>query len=102
MIWRETGQGPYDVFQEAELKICDLCGALNLLHKRECLVCGWRGHFETRKEMVRTAIELFRRQNGDLALDQLTESLSAQGSLPGGLIGWFRSQFAKAKYWLFG
>ena len=102
MIWRETGQGPYDVFQEADLKICDLCGALNLMQKRECLVCGWRGRFETRKEMVRTAIDLFRRQNGDLALDQLTESLHARKEGRGGIGGWFRRQFAKARYWLFG
>ena len=101
MIWRETGQGPYDLFQEADLKICDLCGALNLMQKRECLVCGWRGHFETRKEMIRTAIDVLRRQQGDVALEQLTESLTANREA-GGIGGWLRKQFSKARYWLFG
>jgi hypothetical protein len=101
MIWRETGQDPYDVFQDADLKICDLCGALNLGKKRECLVCGWRGHFETRKEMVRTALDLLRRQHGDLALDQLTESLAEQ-KRPRGIAAWIKRQFSNARYWLFG
>ncbi len=101
MIWRETGQGPYDLFQEADLKICDLCGALNLMQKRECLVCGWRGHFETRKEMIRTAIDVLRRQQGDVALEQLTETLTANRESRG-IGGWIRRQFSKARYWLFG
>jgi hypothetical protein len=100
MIWRETG--PYDVFQEADLKICDLCGALNLVQKRECLVCGWRGHFETRKEMIRTAIDLLRRQHGDVILDQLTESLHNEQRASGGILGWLKRQFSRARYWLFG
>lgn len=47
--------------REARLKICDLCGAPNLMENTECHVCGWRGHFSTDPATVRSAIEAARR-----------------------------------------
>lgn len=43
------------------LKICDLCGAPNLMENQECHVCGWRGHFRTDPASVRAALEAARR-----------------------------------------
>jgi hypothetical protein len=46
---------------EASLKSCDLCGALNLLQNGECFVCGWRGHFSRNQSVIHeTLIELIR------------------------------------------
>ncbi len=47
--------------REVRLKICDLCGAPNLMENTECHVCGWRGHFSTEPEKVRTVIETARK-----------------------------------------
>lgn len=46
---------------ERRLKICDLCGAPNLMENVECHVCGWRGHFSTDPAKVRSVIEAARR-----------------------------------------
>ncbi len=46
---------------EVRLKICDLCGALNLMESTECHVCGWRGHFSTEPAKVRSVIEVTRK-----------------------------------------
>lgn len=43
------------------LKICDLCGAPNLMENTECHVCGWRGHFSTEPAKVRSVIEVARK-----------------------------------------
>lgn len=46
---------------DVRLKICDLCGAPNLLENTECHVCGWRGHFSTEPSKVRSVIEVARK-----------------------------------------
>ena len=64
---RETGQqnqGRTLHFHEDDLKVCDLCGWLNLGTNTECFVCGWHGHFETDSKTVRAALELANRQIG--------------------------------------
>ncbi len=47
--------------RDVRLKICDLCGAPNLMENTECHVCGWRGHFSTDPAKVRSVIEAARR-----------------------------------------
>lgn len=47
--------------RDLRLKICDLCGAPNLLENTECHVCGWRGHFSTEPTKVRSVIEVARK-----------------------------------------
>lgn len=47
--------------RDVRLKICDLCGAPNLMENTECHVCGWRGHFSTEPTKVRSVIEAARR-----------------------------------------
>ena len=63
MLWGDTGNQYPQLDEALNLKICDLCGALNLVSDVECVVCRWRGHFERRPEVVRIALELNARQN---------------------------------------
>ncbi|GIV19697.1 MAG: hypothetical protein KatS3mg023_1448 [Armatimonadota bacterium] len=57
--------------REVRLKICDLCGAPNLMENTECHVCGWRGHFSTEPSKVRSVIEVARKlQLHEAALGQ--------------------------------
>ncbi len=73
---REMDQSPQEQtanFQESELKICDLCGWLNLAVNSECFVCGWHGHFEEDPKLVRAAFELNVRRYGKLELHHLTD-----------------------------
>lgn len=47
--------------RNVRLKICDLCGAPNLMENAECHVCGWSGHFNVEPTKVRSVIELARK-----------------------------------------
>jgi hypothetical protein len=74
---KETGQhgfGRTGIIQESELKICDLCGSLNLGSNIECFVCGWHGRFERSHDVVRAAIEIAVRRHGRLELQHLTNA----------------------------
>jgi fructose-1,6-bisphosphatase/inositol monophosphatase family enzyme len=62
---------------EVRLKICDLCGALNLVENSECHVCGWRGHFSTEPAKVRSVIEVTRK----LQLHETTQGRSLLAAL---------------------
>lgn len=81
-------------FPETELKICDLCGWLNLESNPECFVCGWHGHFERDPEVVRAAVELTVRKHGRLELQHLTDMRSYRQppppSLKSRLFYWWR------------
>lgn len=71
--WRTAGQRDSRPVGDGALKICDLCGALNLSANSECFSCGWRGRFERRSEIVRLAVELYQRRHGRLQLEELTD-----------------------------
>lgn len=66
MLWRESGPQEASALSASDLKICELCGALNMASNRECFVCRWRGRFERRADIVRLAIELAERHYGRL------------------------------------
>jgi hypothetical protein len=102
MLWRETGPTEAGPFHESELKICELCGALNLESNPECFVCGWHGRFERRPEVVRIAMELLARQHGRLELRLLTDPHLYKAVTRRTLGSRIRLFFARARHWLFG
>jgi hypothetical protein len=76
MASREAGQpGPGHAipFRETELKICELCGWLNLISNTECFVCSWHGHFDRDPQAVHAAVELALRRYGRLELQHFTD-----------------------------
>lgn len=82
----ETGQQGFrqtGAFQEDELKICDLCGSLNLATNAHCYTCGWTGHFECRQSVVRTAVEIVIQRHGRIELQNLTDMQAYRESRPG-------------------
>ena len=76
------GQGRAASFRETDLKICELCGWLNLESNEECFVCGWRGRFERDADMIRAALELTVRKYGRLELQHLTNSQTYRPPAP--------------------
>lgn len=101
MIWRETGHRE-DAFTESDLKICDLCGSLNLAENGECFVCSWHGRFETKCEVVRVAMDLLKRRHGEIKAEYLTDGLTCRIATARGLRGWLLRTFVRARHWLFG
>lgn len=94
MSW-ETQQGRISTFRESDLKICELCGHLNLASNTECFVCGWHGHFEHTPEVVRAAVELAVRRYGRLELHYLTDSRTYRQPVPttprSRIVNWFKN-----------
>jgi hypothetical protein len=70
---KQEGQGRTTLIRENDLKICELCGWLNLAANTECFVCGWHGRFERDREVVHAAVELAVRKYGRLELQHLTD-----------------------------
>jgi hypothetical protein len=100
---RETerqGQGRGIAFPETELKICDLCGWLNLESNAECFVCGWHGHFERDPEVVRAAVELTVRKHGRLELQHLTDLRTYRQPPPPTLQSRLRHWWRRLLAWL--
>jgi len=102
MIRREIGHQESGPFSENDLKICDLCGALNLEINRECFVCGWHGRFERRPEVVRVAMEIVKRRHGSLELQLLTDVHTHHSTPPLRLGARLRRFFLRLHHWLFG
>jgi hypothetical protein len=102
MIWRETWGDQARAFQAADLKICDLCGALNLASNGECFVCRWRGHFDCRPEVVTLAMELLERQHGRIELPLISDRVTL-GPLQRPSLRWrVGAFFTRVRHWFFG
>jgi hypothetical protein len=102
MIRRETWDGNTPAFQATDLKICDLCGALNLATNSECFICRWRGHFDARPEVVTLAMELMERRHGRIDLPLITDSI-VFSPLERPSLGWrIAAFFARLRHWFFG
>lgn len=69
----QPGQGRATTFRECDLKICELCGWLNLDSNDECFVCGWHGRFERDSRAVHAALELALREHGRIEIQHLTD-----------------------------
>jgi hypothetical protein len=101
MTRRETEGQTGDVFQASDLKICDLCGSLNLAANCICCSCGWHGHFESRPNVVALAMEMVRMREGAIRLDHVADARSSLRPHPS-LIDKLRRSIAHAGQWLFG
>ena len=102
---RETGQpgqGRTETFRETDLKICELCGWLNLTSNAECFVCGWHGRFEQDPEVVRAAVELTVRRYGRLELQHLTDPRHYQKPAPVTASSRFRAWLGRVWQWFCG
>jgi hypothetical protein len=102
MTWRQTGHQEAGPFQAQDLKICDLCGSLNLAVNKECFVCGWRGKFDRRPEVVQIAMELMIQRQGKLELQNLTSPLVYHHSTCGTFWGRMRYITGRIFHWFFG
>jgi len=102
MLWHEPGPREAGHIRESDLKICDLCGALNLEDNRECFVCGWRGRFERRREVIRMAMELFERRHGRLEIRWLTSGSLYRQIMARTRNGTLVRLLGRARHWLFG
>jgi hypothetical protein len=99
---KQPGSGRTVAFREEDLKICDLCGWLNLDTNTECFVCGWHGRFEHDPEIVRAALELATRRYGRLELQHLTDLRTYREPPPPPLKARFRHWFRRMWRWLRG
>lgn len=102
MAYGETWQQADNLYREVDLKICDLCGGLNLASNGECFVCGWRGRFETRPQLVRMAMELMIGRHGDLRPELLTDLRAFRRAASLGLLNRIRCLGRRVRHWLFG
>jgi hypothetical protein len=98
----QPGQGRNVAFRETDLKICDLCGWLNLESNVECFVCGWHGHFEHDPEVIRAAIELAVRRHGRLELQHLTDPRTYREPVSPTLISRVSAWFRRLWNWMRG
>ena len=101
MMWREIDHEEPGQFQVGDLKLCDLCGALNLTTNDECFVCSWHGKFDRRPEVVRIAMDLFERRHGRLEAQHFTNPFIYRHSFLRALRAHIRSAFMGARAWLF-
>jgi hypothetical protein len=100
MTWRRGAVGSAGPITDKDLKVCELCGALNLEDNEECFVCSWRGSFDRRPFVLQNARELVERNHGRLGRDLVTD---INASMP--RLGRRRSplELLKALFrWLFG
>jgi len=100
---REAGpQGRLTTYRDTDLKICELCGWLNLDSNDECFVCGWHGRFEHNPEVIRAAMELAVRRYGRLELQHLTDPRTYRRPAPPTLRSRCRAWLAHVFDWLRG
>lgn len=102
MIWHDSGPKEAGPFQATDLKLCDLCGALNLADNTECFVCRWRGHFERRPEVVKLAMEVLERRHGRLEAALLTDTHVFHETAEHGLMARLHDVAYRMRRWLCG
>jgi hypothetical protein len=95
MRWERAHRPEMPGFTENDLKVCDLCGALNMASTRECVICGWHGKFDYDRESVRKAIgEIQSAKDGPESLlsgdVMLEEYLGIEGRRGNRVIRWIR------------
>jgi hypothetical protein len=99
---RQPGAGRPSVYRVEDLKVCDLCGHLNLNTNAECFVCGWHGHFEQTPEVIHPAMEAANRRYGRLELQHLTDLRTYQSPVETSVSVRFRMVVRRFWNWLCG
>lgn len=100
MLWHESGPQEASAFTASDLKICDLCGALNLAANRECFVCRWHGRFERRADVVNMVMELMERKHGRLEAWLLSGDSFSWARPSIGLLARAQALFHRIKAWM--
>ena len=52
----DKSHNPRQSITEKDVKLCELCGALNYNRNSECYICGWRGAFSSDGALVHMAM----------------------------------------------
>jgi hypothetical protein len=99
---RESRFSINEVFAEGDLKLCDLCGALNLVSNPECFACGWHGHFNSQIELIQVAIDLHCREKGILSLADVTGGRELPPAEGKSLFGNTARGIRRILRWMFG
>jgi len=90
------------VVAASELKICDLCGALNLRANACCFTCGWRGAFNRDSDSLKLAFGRMEDELGTVCVDHVSAS-GAHGEpiwgQEGKVTGWARFFAAFNRWW---
>lgn len=73
-----------------DLKRCPLCGTINSVDNRDCVMCGWHGSFERDPELIEEGLYEMMIRCPDLA-----EALLVTPRIPKrpGFLGWLRGLF---------
>lgn len=56
----------------ADVKICELCGTLNLRGSAECFTCGWSGAFERESALIDAAWRSMEAEYGPLQREHVS------------------------------
>lgn len=56
----------------ADVKVCALCGSLNLRDNRECFTCAWSGAFEDNPASIATAWERLEAEQGPVRREHVS------------------------------
>ncbi len=56
LVPMDEGSGKCRGVLQRLMKMCPLCGALNVASQRRCARCGWGGEFDTKAENLRRAV----------------------------------------------
>jgi hypothetical protein len=83
MAWNRPLSAQDQIVAKSDLKLCELCGALNYHRNGECFTCGWRGVFNRDPSSVDLA---WRRLSNELACVRL-EHVTARFSSGMGELG---------------
>jgi len=87
-------------FNIRDFKVCDFCGALNLVTNHKCFICGWSGRFHRDAESIQAAIFELEREHGQLSGTLFTEEILPDE--PGRRAGFFRRLLVALRQFLQG
>ena len=65
---------------QTDVKLCELCGTLNLEHNKECWTCRWHGGFSRETQTVSLAWQRLETQFEEVRIEHVT---ARRGSIVG-------------------